>query len=150
VDEIDKNILRALMREPDLPMTELADRVSLSQTPCWRRVKRLEEQGVIKGRALLLDPGALGLSVSVFAHVKLKRQDEDALEAFEAAILKCDSIVECFSMTGDSDYLLRVVVGTLSEYEQFLKKVLLHKMGVAAVNSSFALKEVKATLTLPL
>lgn len=150
MDEIDKKILCALMKQPDLPMAALAERVNLSHTPCWRRVKKLEDDKVILGRALLVDPATVGLGVSVFAHIKLKRQDEETLEAFEAAARDCGSIVECFSMSGDSDYLLRIVTGSVGDYERFLKKFLLHMPGVQSVNSSFALKEVKATLALPI
>jgi Lrp/AsnC family transcriptional regulator len=150
MDEVDRKILRVLMIEPDMPIMKLAERVNLSHTPCWRRVKRMEEDGVILGRALLVDAAAVGLGISVFAQIKLKVQDEYTLESFEATARNCASIVECFSMSGESDYLLRIVTGSISEYEQFLKRVLLHMPGVASVNSSFALKQIKASLALPL
>ena len=149
MDDIDRKILRLLMATPGMPIMELAAKLNMSHTPCWRRIKRMEEQGVILGRALLVDPETVGLSVSVFASIKLKHHDEETLEAFEAATRGCDSIVECFSMSGDCDYLIRIVTGSVAEYEIFLKKFLLHLPGVDAVNSSFALKCIKYTTVLP-
>ena len=150
MDAIDRKILSLLQSQPDLSVTELSDRVGLSQTPCWRRLKRLEAEGVIQERAVLLNPAALGLTVNVFAALKLRQHDEATLEAMESAARSRPEIVECFSMSGDSDYLVRVVMGSIGDYEQFLKKVLLHLPGVASVNSSFALKCVKLTTQLPI
>lgn len=149
MDTIDRKILNLLQSEPDISINDLSDRVGLSQTPCWRRVKKLETDGVISARAVLLNPLALGLSANVFASLKLRRHDEATLDAFEAAARERAEVVECFSMSGESDYLLRIVIAGIGEYEQFLKKVLLHLPGVASVNSSFALKCVKLTTHLP-
>lgn len=147
---MDRKILIELQRAPDLSAAQLASRVGLSHTPCWRRIKRMEESGVIRGRELLLDAQALGLTVSVFAEIRLKQHDEETLEALEAAARERPEILECFSMSGEADYLLRVLVRSVDEYEVFLKKVLLHFPGVAAVNSRFALKSVKLTGQLPI
>jgi Lrp/AsnC family transcriptional regulator len=150
LDATDKRIICALQQNPDLSVAEIGEWVGLSSTPCWRRIKRMETEGIITGRALMLDPKKLGLGVSVFASVKLKQHDEETLERFESAAIARDEIVECFIMGGDSDYLLRIVVGDIEEYEHFLKKVLLHLPAVGAVNSSFALKCVKLTTKLPI
>ncbi len=150
LDPADRRILAALQDYPEISIAELAPLVGLSQTPCWRRMKRLQETGVIKGRAWLLEAEALGLAVNVFAELKLKQHDEDTLEALEAQARSLPQIVECFSMSGDSDYLLRVVVASVSDYERLLKKVLLHLPGVGSVSSSFALAAVKVTTKLPL
>lgn len=150
MDETDRRILRALQQAPDLTMAELADRVGLSHTPCWRRCKKLEADGVILKRALILDPKRIGCGVTVFAHLKLARHDEATLEALEASVLAHPQIVECFSMSGESDYVMRVVAPSIEGYEQFLKKTLLHLPGVAAVNSSFAMKTIKLTTDLPI
>lgn len=147
---MDRRILRVLQAEPELPMTELAQRVGLSHTPCWRRIKKMEAEGTIQRRALILDPRLVGFGVNVFAHLRFARQDEATLEAFETQVGSHPQIVECFSMSGDSDYLLRVVAQSIEDYEQFLKKVILHLPGVSTVNSSFALKTVKLTTDLPL
>ena len=150
MDEFDRKLLRAHQAEPELTVQELAERVGLSHTPCWRRLKKLEADGVIKGRAVILDPEALGLSITVFAQIKVKQHDEHTLEVFERSARARPEIVECFSMSGDSDFLLRIVTGSVSDYEQFLKRTLLHLPGVGSVNSSFALKCVKFTTMLPI
>lgn len=150
MDEIDRKILRLLQDKPELSTTDLAEAVGLSHTPCWRRLKRLREDGVIVGNAVLLDPRKLGLSLTVIAEIRLKQHDEDTLEAFERAVRGYPEIVECFTITGDYDFYMRMVMGSIEEYERFLKKVLLHLPGVTAVNTRFALREVKLTTKLPI
>lgn len=150
MDATDKRILAALQNQPAASAAQIAETVGLSHTPCWRRIKRLEESGIILGRELLLDPLMLGLTVSVFADIRLKQHDERTLEAFEAAAREQPEVLECFSMSGEADYLLRVIVRSVSDYEIFLKKVLLHLPGVASINSRFALKSVKLTIRLPI
>ncbi|MDB5734904.1 MAG: transcriptional regulator, AsnC family [Alphaproteobacteria bacterium] len=150
MDEIDLKILRILQEDSTTSMVDLALKVGLSHTPCWRRVKQLEESGAIRGRAVLLDPAIMGLSVNVLANIKLKAHDEETLEAFEQAALARPEIVECFVTSGDSDYAVRIVVRSIDEYEHLLKKVLLHFPGVGSVNSHFALKCVKNTTRLPI
>jgi Lrp/AsnC family transcriptional regulator len=150
MDELDCKILRLIQSEPDLPIQALAQRVGLSHTPCWRRLKKLEADGVIVGRPCLLDQDAVGLPITVFAHVKLKQHDEATLESLEQAVADCPEIVECFSISGTSDYVCRIVVESIARYEQFLKKTLLHLPGVSEVNSEFALKRVKLTTQLPI
>jgi Lrp/AsnC family transcriptional regulator len=149
IDAFDRKIIRIIQAEPDIPIQALAERVGLSHTPCWRRLKKLEERGVVKGRAVLLDADALGLPIAVFAHIRMKAHDEGTLEAFEEVARSRPEIVECFSMSGEADFLLRIVMPSVAEYETFLKKVLVHMPGVGAVNSSFALKCVKFTTMLP-
>ncbi|RZF59174.1 Lrp/AsnC family transcriptional regulator [Sphingomonas populi] len=149
MDDTDRRILRIAQAYPDLPIAELAEKVGLSHTPCWRRMKKLEADGVIGGRALLLDAKLLGLVVNVFANVRLRQHDEETLDALEQAVCLHPEIVESFSMSGTSDYMLRVVSKSIEDYERFLKKVLLHLPGVSSINSSFALKTVKMTTVLP-
>jgi Lrp/AsnC family transcriptional regulator len=150
VDRIDLKLLDALQRVPGISTVDLAERVGLSHTPCWRRLKRLEDSGAIRERAVILDPKVMGLPVSVFAEIRLRQHDEETLEAFEQSVCNRIEIVECFSMSGERDYQLRVVVRDVAHYERFLKKVLLHLPGVASINSSFALKSIKLTTQLPL
>ncbi|MEA1672640.1 Lrp/AsnC family transcriptional regulator [Nitrospirillum sp. BR 11163] len=151
LDRIDRRILLALQENPDISTADLAAKVGLSHTPCWRRLKRLEEDGIIRGRALLLDAKALDLPITVFAEVRLKQHDEDTLEALEQVVRTRTEIVECFCMAGgEGDYLMRIIVSSVESYEHFLKKVLLHLPGVAAVNSRFALSCVKLTTSLPI
>lgn len=104
---------------------------------------------MIRGRANLLDEAALGFGVNVFANLRIKQHDEETLEAFETAVRDHPEIVECFSMSGESDYILRVLACGIEDYERFLKRVLLHLPGVASINSSFALKPVKMTTAVP-
>ncbi len=150
MDDFDRKILIELQRNPDLSAAAVAERVGLSHTPCWRRIRKMEEDGTIAGRALLLDRKALGLSADVFAEIRLKNHDEDTLTLFEQAVRARSEIINCFSMSGERDYLMHIVVADIAAYETFLKKVLLHLPGVGAVNSSFALGCVKSTTRLPL
>lgn len=149
LDSTDLRILRALQKDPDLTMAALADRVGLSHTPCWRRVRRMEESGTIRGRSLIVDAGHLGLDVTVIAEITLKQHDAPTLRAFEEAVQAHPQIVECFSMSGESDYLIQVIVGSIAEYEKLLKNVLVQIPGVGSINSRFTLKSVKATANLP-
>ena len=150
MDDIDLRILRQLQANPDIPLAELAPLAGLSPTPCWRRLKKLEQQGVIVGHAVILDPVAMNLSVNVFAHLKLTDHREETLEALENAVSKLPEIIECFSMSGESDYMLRIVATSIEAYERYLKRTLSHLPGVSSINSRFALKCVKDTRVLPL
>ncbi|MDX3908563.1 MAG: Lrp/AsnC family transcriptional regulator [Sphingobium sp.] len=150
MDRIDRNILAIMQDQPDLSTSEIAERVGLSNTPCWRRIKKLEADRVIAGKVVLLDAKALGLAVTVFAEIRLRLHDEETLLALEAAVARQPEIVECFSVSGESDYMARIVTQSIETYEAFLKKVLLHLPGVVAVNSRFALGCVKMTTALPI
>lgn len=150
LDAIDRTILARLQEDARIPNTELSDAVGLSPAPCLRRVNALKEQGVIRKYVTLLDPSAVGLSVSVFVNVSLERQIEKALQRFETAILTRPEVMECYLMTGDADYLLRVVCADLVAYERFLLDHLTQIPGVASIRSSFALKQVKYSTALPL
>jgi Lrp/AsnC family leucine-responsive transcriptional regulator len=129
---------------------DLAGEAGLSQSPCLRRVRLLEEAGVIRGYTALVDQAQVGLPVSVFVSVKLEKQREEALQRFEAAVRDCPEVLECYLMTGTSDYLLRVVARDLGGYEQFLKNTLTRIEGVASIESSFALAQVKHSSALPI
>ncbi|MBM3626561.1 MAG: Lrp/AsnC family transcriptional regulator [Alphaproteobacteria bacterium] len=150
LDEIDRRILVELQRDGRLTNHDLAGRIGVSASPCWRRVRALEEAGVIKGYAALVDPAALGLNVSVFTQVSLERQEKKALQVFEAAVGEWPEIMECYLMTGDADYLLRVVVPDLAAYERFLMARLTRIRGIASIKSSFALRSVKYRTDLPI
>lgn len=150
LDEIDRKILKHLQEEARISNADLADRVGLSPAPCLRRVRTLEEQGLIRKYVTLLDPAALDLAVTVFVQISLDLQVEDRLEIFERAIMKCPEVLECYLMTGDADYLVRVVVPDVAAYERFLKDVLTRLESVAGIKSSFALKQVKYSTVLPI
>lgn len=149
LDAIDRKILAALQADSRITMQELAEKVGLSISPCHRRVKLLEQRGVISGYMALVDQRAVGLPVSVFISIKLVRQKEEDLDRFARAISKWDEVLECYLMTGNRDYLLRVVAADLASYEAFLKNKLTRLDGVASIESSFALSQVKYSIALP-
>lgn len=150
IDQVDKRILAALQADGRLTNVDLAERVGLSPSPCLRRVRILEEAGIIRGYQAVVDQGQVGLPVSVFVSVKLEKQREDALQRFEKAVRGFPEVLECYLMTGSRDYLLRVVARDLADYERFLKATLTRIDGVASIESSFALAQVKHTAVLPL
>lgn len=150
LDEIDRRILAVLQEDARIANVELAGRVGISASPCWRRVREMEESGAISRYVTLLDPAALDLRVSVFVQVTLEKQVEGALEVFEKAVQARAEVMECYLMTGDADYHLRVVVPDLTAYERFLMDHLTRVPGIANIRSSFALKQVKYTTALPL
>jgi len=150
LDAIDWKILSVLQDDARLPNVELASKVGLSPSPCLARVRTLEQAGYIKRYVSLLDPLRVGLKVSVFIQVTLEKQIEPALEKFESAIRERPEVMECYLMTGDADYLLRVVVPDLQALERFILAFLSKVPGVGNIRSSFALKQVKYQTALPL
>ena len=150
LDAIDRRILAALQENARIANTELAAAVGLSPAPCLRRVRALEEDGVIRKHVSLVNPGAVGLPVSVFVSISLERQVEEALKRFERVIRARPEVMECYLMTGDADYLLRVVCADLAAYERFVLDHLTKVPGVSSIRSSFALKQVKYSTALPL
>jgi Lrp/AsnC family leucine-responsive transcriptional regulator len=150
IDAIDRRILRLLQSDAKITNAELARRVGLSPSPCLARVRALERAGIISRHVTLLDPLKVGLGVSVFIQVSLEQQVERALSAFQAAIATYPEVVECYLMTGDADYLLRVVVADVPALERFILGRLTKVRGVASIRSSFALKQVKYETALPL
>ena len=149
LDAIDRKILAILQSDSRVTMQDLADRVGLSVSPCPRRVKLLEERGVISRYIAMVDQKSVGLPVSVFISIKLERQKEEDLNRFARAISKWDEVLECYLMTGNRDYLLRVVTADLPSYEAFLKTKLTRLDGIASIESSFALSQVKYSIALP-
>ncbi len=150
LDTIDNRILDQLQRNGRISNVELAAAVGLSPSPCLRRVRELESAGIIDRYAAIVDQGAAGYALSVFVQVTLERQVETALEAFERVIADRPEVMECYLMTGDSDYLLRIVVPDVAAYEGFLKNHLTRIAGVSSIKSSFALNRVKYETALPL
>ncbi len=150
LDAIDRKILENLQNNARMRNVELAEKVGLSPSPCLRRVGNMEETGVIRGYATLVDAEAVGLPVSVFVSVTLEKQIEKVLEKFEKEIRARPEVMECYLMTGDFDYLLRVVTADLGAYERFLIEHLTRIPGVASIKSSFALKQVAYRTALPI
>ena len=149
LDRIDRRILRELRANARLTNQELSERVGLSPSPCLRRFRQLEDAGVITGYTATVDEEKLGLSVAVFMSVKLERQVDSALSVFEAEIGKHPEIVDCWLMTGNNDYLLRILAPGLKEYEAFLTGVFTKIPGIASIQSSVSLRRVKTAQPSP-
>jgi Lrp/AsnC family leucine-responsive transcriptional regulator len=149
-DALDRKILQHLQADGRMSVTDLAEKVGLSASPCLRRVRNLERAGVISRYVAVLDQRAVGLPVSVFVSIKLERQKQEALDRFAKAIARWPEVLECYLMTGQRDYWLRVVVPDLAAYERFVKQKLTRLEGIASIESSFALEQVKYTNVLPL
>ena len=151
LDRIDKHILRLMQANGRISNLELADQVGLSPTPCSRRVKRLEESGLITGHVTLLDPQALGLNLMAIVGIAMDRHTPDRFESFEKAIAKMPEIIECSIVTGQTaDFLLKVVVRDMQHYEKFLLGHLTRLEGVTGVHSSFVLRHLVKKTELPL
>jgi Lrp/AsnC family leucine-responsive transcriptional regulator len=147
---IDRKILRALQEDGRMTVQAIADGVGLSASPCLRRIRQMERAGIIAGYSATVDQKAVGLPVSVFISIKLERQRARELDAFAAAIGEWPEVMECYLMTGQFDFLLRVVCADLEAYEHFLRERLTQVEGVASIESSFSLGQVKHSRVLPL
>ena len=150
LDRIDYRILHYLQNDGRIANTELAAKISLSPSPCLRRVKALETQGVIKRYVAIVDSHAVGLGISAFVSVSLNTQEKHALETFQAQIETYPEVMECYLMTGTSDYLLRIVLPDLESYERFLMDKLTKISVIANIQTSFALKPIVQRTELPL
>ena len=150
LDTIDCRILNALQKNARVRNVELAETVGLSPSPCLRRVRQLEQSGIICSYVTLVDQESVGLPVSVFIQVTLEKQIEATLKTFESHIRDWHEVMECYLMTGDADYYMRVVTADLAAYERFLMDKLTRMPGVASIKSSFALKQVAYRTALPL
>lgn len=150
LDRTDVAILNLMQENSRTTNADLARAVNLSPTPCFNRVRAMEEMGVIRKQVTLLEPAVLGLNVNVFIQVSLEKQVEDALSYFERAINERPEVMECYLMTGDADYLLRVLVPDIRALEHFILDHLTKIRGVSNIRSSFALKQVRYKTALPL
>ena len=150
LDQIDKNILELVQNDASLSVAEIADKVGLSSSPCWRRIKRMEEQGVIQRRVTVLDRNALGLNFEVVASVKLQLPNRDNLEQFEEAINSWPEVVECMTVTGAVDYIIRVLTLDMQAYDDFLRDKLLSLGLVSDVQSRIIVNVSKRTTAVPL
>lgn len=150
LDQIDLKILKHLQSNARITNAELAERVGLSPTPCLRRLRRLEREGIIKGYRTDVDRDVLGLPVTVLILVKLDKEDEASLRAFENGLIDRPEVMECQLVTGKFDYFIRVVLPTLTAYESFLSETLLRTDNVASIESSFTLREVTRKSILPM
>jgi Lrp/AsnC family transcriptional regulator len=149
MDRIDRSILACLQRDASLAVAEIAERVGLSTTPCWRRIQKLEKDGVILRRVALLDAAKLNCGVTVFVRLRTSAHNHDWLEKFSKAVARMEEVVEFYRMSGDIDYLLRIVVADIASYDAVYKR-LIKAADFVEVSSSFALEEIKYTTILPL
>ena len=150
LDAIDVKIIAAVQNDGRISINDLAEKVGLSPSPCARRLRILEEKGVIKGYTAMIDQTKVGLPVSAFASIKLERQREEDLDRFAKAVAGWPEVVDCYLMTGQRDYLMRIVVRDLQAYETFIKSKLTRLEGIASIETSFALDQVKRAEVLPI
>jgi Lrp/AsnC family transcriptional regulator len=149
LDGIDRRILAALQSDATVSIADLAERVGLSQTPCWKRIKRLEAAGVIAGRVALLDRTRLGVGTTVFVSVRTSQHDEDWLTGFAEAIRAIPEVTEFYRMSGDVDYLLKIVCRDIADYDR-IYKTMIRAARLSDVSSSFAMEQIKYTTQVPL
>lgn len=150
LDALDRKILEGLQANGRMSLAELSAKVGLSPSPCLRRIRNLERSGVIARYVAVLDQRMVGLPVSVFVSIKLEKQRQESLDRFAKAVERWPEVLECYLMTGSRDYWLRVVVPDLEAYERFVKQKLTRLEGIASIESSFALEQVKYTNVLPI
>ena len=149
LDSIDRALLHRLQQDADIPMAQLAEAVHLSLTPCWRRVQRLKEEGIVRRQVALLDARKLNVGVTVFVTVKTSQHSQAWFERFRDTVDQIPEVVEFFRMSGDVDYLLKVVVPDIAAYDAVYKR-LIRTADLSDVSSSFAMEEIKYTTALPL
>ncbi|WP_340679587.1 Lrp/AsnC family transcriptional regulator [Paraglaciecola sp.] len=148
MDRLDKEILRLLQQDATMAVSEIADKIGLTTTPCWRRIQALEQQGVIKQRVALLDANKLNLGMTVFVQVKAAKHDSTWLTAFAEHAAKIEQVVEFYRMSGEYDYLLKVMVADMQAFDVFYK-TLVSGIDLSDVTSSFAMEQIKYTTALP-
>jgi Lrp/AsnC family transcriptional regulator len=149
LDDTDIKILSILQDDCTRPVADIGKEVGLSTTPCWRRIQKLEEAGVVRGRVAVLDPHLINVGVTVFIEIKTNQHTLDWLERFRAAIIDMSEVVEAYRMAGEVDYLLRVVVPDIAAYDDFYKR-LISRLEISKVSSAFAMEQMKYTTALPL
>lgn len=149
LDKIDRKILALLQKDATMPVAEIGRKVGLSTTPCWRRIQKMEEDGVIKRRVAVLNPAKVNAGVTVFVSVRTNQHNESWLKKFASVVEAHDEVVEFYRMSGDVDYVLRVVVPDIAHYDRFYQK-LISEMSMSDVSSAFAMEQIKYTTALPL
>jgi Lrp/AsnC family transcriptional regulator len=150
LDPVDAKILDIIQHDASLSVAEIAERVGLSPSPCWRRIKRLEDEGVIRGRVTLLDSDKLGLGFEVYAIVKLVIPTGDNLNAFEAAVSRWPEVMQCATITGREDYVLRIVTSDIHAFDRFMREKLLALGLVSDIESHIVIRQAKNTTAVPL
>ena len=149
LDAIDRKLLEMLQLDCDTPIAELAAAVQLSTTPCWRRIQRMKDAGVVTGNVALVDPKSVNVGVTVFVNIKTNQHSQAWFERFHATVEAIPEVVEFYRMSGEVDYLLRVVVPDIAAYDAFYKR-LIGRIEISKVSSAFAMEQIKYTTALPL
>ena len=149
MDRLDRKILRLLQEDATLAVADVAKKVGLSTTPCWRRIQKMEEDGVIRGRVAILDPVKINAGVTVFVSIRTNEHNDAWMRKFSGVVEDLTEVVEFYRMSGDVDYLLRVVVPDIAAYDAFYKR-LIAKIEIRDVSSSFAMEQIKYTTEMPL
>lgn len=149
LDRYDRQIINILQQDGRISNQQLSEQIGLSSAACWRRVKALDESGVLKKYTTIVDPQALGYDISVIVMVSLIRHQQDPATEFQDAVSKYPEVLQCFAVTGDADYILRVVIENMSAYDKFLTEKIFTLSGVSQVRSNFALREIKNETTVP-
>jgi Lrp/AsnC family transcriptional regulator len=150
MDAIDRKLLSLLQDDASMPLQDIAARVGLSVNPCWRRIKRMESEGIIRARVAVLDPEKVGLSVTVFVRIKIKEHTSEWVKRFGSAIRSIAEIVECHRMGGDVDYLLKVIVADIAGYDRVYKQLITRVPGLADVSALFSMERIKYTTKIEL
>jgi Lrp/AsnC family transcriptional regulator len=148
IDELDRQILACLQEDCTVAIAEIAERIGLSSTPCWARIRKLEKAGVIRGRVALLDPEKLNLGTTVFVAIKTNQHNQEWFEQFREAVAEIPEVLEFYRMSGEVDYLLRLVVPDIATYDAVYKR-LISRIDLTDVSSSFAMEQIKSTTVLP-
>lgn len=149
LDNTDKKILTILQQDATIPVAEIGRKIGLSTTPCWRRIQKMEEEGIIQRRVVILDPAKVNASVSVFVAIRTSEHSNEWLDKFSKVVEGFPEVVEFYRMSGDVDYLLRVVVSDIAAYDDFYRR-LIAKISLNDVSSSFSMEQIKYTTALPL
>ncbi|ALN73048.1 Lrp/AsnC family transcriptional regulator [Aureimonas sp. AU20] len=149
IDDADRRILQVIQQKPDLTMRELGEQTGLSHTPCWRRLQRLQDAGILSEKRYLVDPEAVGFDIVVFCFVRIVEHRRERLQEFEKAVADVPEILQCYSLSGEHDYLLQVVSRSVRDYEATVKNALTELPNVRSISTSFTLKRVKASTYVP-
>ena len=150
MDDIDRKILVLLQQDATMSIQDIAEKVGLSTNPCWRRIRRLESDGVIDRRVALLDPAKVGLKTTAFVFIRTNQHDTDWLESFAKGVQRIPEIVECHRMSGELDYLLKVVVQDIEHYDAVYKRLVMYVPGLSDVSATFSMEKLKASTALDL
>ena len=145
MDSIDRKLLSLLQDDASMPLQDIAARVGLSVNPCWRRIKRMESEGIIRARVAVLDPEKVGLNVTVFVRIKIREHTSEWVKRFAAAIRSIAEIAECHRMGGDVDYMLKVIVADIAGYDRVYKELIARVPGLAEVSALFSMERIKYT-----